>query len=436
MPRLLMRILYTLVMYLLTPVILYRLAIRGLRAPAYFARWRERFGFFPAPPMENSIWVHAVSVGEFNAAIPLVRALMKRFPESPFVITTVTPTGSDRVVQVFGDEVFHVYLPYDLPAAVRRFLRRVRPALGVVMETEIWPNLFYACASRDIPIVVANARLSEQSLRGYRPVKSLAAMALNCASSVAAQTQTDADRLMALGGRPELIQIAGSLKFDQELSPQLRSAGEQLRDHWGSDRFVWVAASTHEDDEGPVLEAFQELLRHDSEALLILVPRHPERFSRAVSRCRSLGLATSQRTVEELPTREIQCFVADTMGELMMFFAACDVAFVGGSLAPIGGHNVLEPAALAKPVLVGPNTFNFADINEMLVRAGGSIIVQSTPELEQAIVHLAAHREQRLAMGQAAYELVERKRGALGRIMALVEVAIADQPALGKAGST
>ncbi len=416
-----MRTLYNIVMYLLSPVIVYRLAFRGLRAPAYFVRWRERFGWFPSPNFERSIWVHAVSVGEVNAAVPLIRALMKRYPNHPFVVTTVTPTGSDRVLQVFGDEVFHVYLPYDLTASVRRFIKRVRPVLTVVMETEIWPNLFCECRDRGIPVVVANARLSAQSLRGYKPVRALAAMALRAASAVAAQTDTDAARLRRLGGDTVPIEVVGSLKFDTRVEDSILVSGRQLRDQWGEERLVWVAASTHEDDEGPVLDAFSRLLEIEPTALLVLVPRHPERFNKALSSARGQGLRTVQRSVERKASLDTQCFLVDTMGELMDFYAAGDMAFVGGSLASIGGHNVLEPAALGKPVLVGPHTFNFAEITKMLLDCGGAVRVNNGTDLWLNVQALASDAALRARMGSEARQLVLRERGAVDRTMEIVE---------------
>ncbi|MDX1569420.1 MAG: lipid IV(A) 3-deoxy-D-manno-octulosonic acid transferase [Xanthomonadales bacterium] len=418
-----MHLAYTIVMYLLIPVILYRLALRGFRAPAYFRRWPERFGFFPEPGFTSSIWIHAVSMGEVNAAIPLIRALMKRYPEHQFVITTVTPTGSERVESVFGETVFHVYLPYDLPAAVRRFLDRTRPRLAVVMETEIWPNLFCACRDRDIPIVVANARLSERSLRGYRPVQGLAATALNCSTRVGAQTQTDAQRLLRLGGEPAKIEVVGSLKFDLQLAPELPDLGRELRDHWGSDRFAFVAASTHEDDEVPVMKAFERLLETDPRALLVLVPRHPERFPRAAARCRSLGYETALRSEDINASPDTQCFVVDTMGELLRFYAAADVAFVGGSLAYVGGHNVLEPAALGLPVLVGPHTFNFSEITELLLDRGGAERVHDADELATELRLLRQDETRRRRMGDAAFTLVKENRGALQHTLRMIEEA-------------
>lgn len=413
------RILYTLTMYLLTPVILYRLAMRGLRYPEYFERWRERFGFFAKPAFTKSIWVHAVSVGEVNAAVPVIHALMRVYHDHAFVITTVTPTGSRRVRQLFGDRVFHVYLPYDLPASVARFLERVKPALAVVMETEIWPNLFLACAARAIPIVVANARLSERSLKGYGPVRPLARMALRCAHAVAAQSPQDAERLLRLGADPTRLSVVGNVKFDMAVPPGLREEGQRWRAQWGADRPVWIAASTHEGEEPIVLNAHRQVLRAHERALLLIAPRHPERFKPVIHACRQQGLRTAVRSRHEVPDADTQCFVIDTLGELLTFYAACDVAFVAGSFDPIGGHNALEPTALGRPVLIGPHTFNFEDITHSLLAAGAAQRVDHATQLAPAVTALFADGERRQTMAQAGLQVMDQERGAVERIIAI-----------------
>lgn len=416
------RFLYTLIMYLAVPVILYRLTWRGLRYREYFARWRERFGFFEAPKdIADSIWIHAVSVGEVNAAAPLIEALMRTYAGRPFVITTVTPTGSARVEKLFGGRVFHVYLPYDLPASVERFLDRVKPRIAVIMETEIWPNLYLCCAQRDIPIVIANARLSERSLKGYGPVRPLARAAVRCARYVAAQSQQDAERLLALGADPAKMSVIGNVKFDMPVPRGLDGAGAEHRDRWGPTRPAWIAASTHEGEELPVIEAHTRVLKRFPDALLLLAPRHPERFRPAVQLCRQYGFRTRVRSEDQSAERDTECFVVDTLGELLMFYAAADVAFVAGSLEAIGGHNVLEPAALERPVIVGPHTFNFAEITASLVDARAAVRVQNAVELGDSVVRLFAEPERRQRMGAAALAIVERERGAVPRVLAIVE---------------
>lgn len=419
--RALMRGLYTATMYLLTPVILYRLAARGLRLRGYYRRWFERFGIFPDPGLKDSIWVHAVSVGEVNAATPLIEALRARYPDSPFVLTTVTPTGSERALRLWQGSLTHVYLPYDLPAAVRRFLDRARPRLAVIMETEIWPNLFLTCQQRGIPIVVANARLSERSLRGYGPVRPLARMAIRAATWVAAQSQPDAERLLDLGARPERLSIAGNLKYDMRVPEELSAQGAAFRAAWGAQRPVWIAASTHEGEEQAVIEAHSLLMRRFPDALLVVAPRHPERFRPMIQLCRAYGFATATRSEDRLPGPHAQCFVVDTLGELLAFFAAADVAFVAGSLEPIGGHNVLEPAALGLPVVVGPHTFNFTEVTDQMLAEEAALRVADAESLATALQRLMANESQRRAMGAAARHLFERERGAVERTLAIID---------------
>jgi 3-deoxy-D-manno-octulosonic-acid transferase len=428
------RLLYTLMMYLVTPIILWRLTARGIRYPEYFGRWRERFGFFPKPGFHGSIWIHAVSVGEVNAAVPLIEALMRRYVGKPFVITTVTPTGSERVQRLFGDRVFHVYLPYDLPASVQRFLDRVQPELALVMETEIWPNLFIACRERGIPIIVANARLSQRSLDGYGPVRPLARRAILAATHVAAQSRQDAERLLKLGADPARLSVAGNVKFDVPIPKGLEQGATLLRDYWGARRPVWVAASTHEAEELPVIEAHTRVLTRFPDALLLIAPRHPERFRAAAQLCRSYGFRTAVRSEDSVANQDTQCFVIDTLGELMTFYAACDVAFVAGSLDTIGGHNVLEPAALGKPVLVGPHTFNFAEISAEMLAHGAAQRIHDSNELGEAVVRLLTQVAERERMGAAALAVVQRERGTVERVMQIVE-RVMSEPGLAAGGA-
>jgi len=423
------RFFYTLTLYLLTPLVLYRLAARGIKYHGYFARWRERFGFFPDPGIEGSIWIHAVSLGEVNAAVPLIEALMRRYRDSPFVITTVTPTGSARVLQLFGDRVFHVYLPYDLTTAVRRFLDRVRPRLAVIMETEIWPNLFFTCSDRNISIVVANARLSEKSLRGYWPIQPLVRRAIRCASFIAAQSQSDGERLHSLGAPTERLAVVGNLKFDMSVPDDIVRHGRDFRAAAGADRPVWIAASTHEGEELVVLKAHAEVLRRFPDALLLIAPRHPERFKALATSCRAFGFRTATRSEDGHADRHKQCFVIDSMGELLGFYAAADVAFVGGSLVPVGGHNLLEPAALARPVIVGPHTFNFAEVTEGLIKSGAVMRIPDADALGPAVVRLLSRDIERRTMGEAAHRVMERERGAVERTMSIVEKVIEETSA-------
>jgi 3-deoxy-D-manno-octulosonic-acid transferase len=414
-----LRLLYTAAVYLATPVILGRLVARGLHYRGYFRRWRERFGLFPDPGLRDAIWVHAVSVGEVNAAAPLIESLMHRYAPRTLVVTTVTPTGSERVRKLFGERVFHVYLPYDLPPAVRRFLDRIRPALAVVMETEIWPNLFHQCGRRGIPVAVVNARLSERSLRGYRPIRPLVRRTLGNVALIAAQSPADADRYLALGARAESVQVSGNLKFDTPLPKGAREVGAALRERWGPARPVWIAASTHEGEELAAFEAHLAVLARMPDALLLIAARHPERFHAVEQTARSLGFAVATHGGGDA-SPETQCLVIDAMGVLMRYFAAADLAFVGGSLVPIGGHNVLEPAALSKPVVVGRYTFNFEEITHGLIEAGGARRVASTHELGTTVLELLRHPAALTEMGAIAHAVCARERGALRRTMVML----------------
>jgi 3-deoxy-D-manno-octulosonic-acid transferase len=423
----LLRLFYTALMYLATPVIMWRLIVRGIRSHAYFRRWKERFGRFPAPDFQSSIWVHAVSVGEVNAALPLIEALMVNFPDERIVVTTTTPTGSERVQKSLGDRVFHVYLPYDLPGPIRRFLDRTRPRIAVVMETEIWPNLYFRLKKQRVPIVIANARLSDRSLRGYKPVLPLVRAALSAVSWVAAQSAADGERFLQLGARPDTLSVVGNIKYDLHLPEGLADMGAQLRQVWGAARPVWMAASTHEAEEAQVLDAHARVLGRFPDALLLIAPRHPERFRAVFQLCRSYGFRTRCRSEDGLAEVQTQCFVVDTLGELLRFYSACDVAFVAGSLDSIGGHNVLEAAAQGKPVVVGPHTFNFAEVTDRLIEAGAAQRVSSGVELGAAVAKIMAQTERAASMGAAGIEAVERERGAVERIIAGVLLLLAPQ---------
>ncbi|WP_241668997.1 lipid IV(A) 3-deoxy-D-manno-octulosonic acid transferase [Rhodanobacter glycinis] len=408
-------------MFLVTPLLVLRLLARGVRSRPYHRRWPERFGFFDAPGFSGSLWVHAVSVGEVNAAEPMIKALRRDYPNAPLVITTVTPTGTARVHQLFGDSVFHVYLPYDLPYSVGRFLKKIRPRLALIVETEIWPNLYFACRRRGIPLMIVNARLSERSLRGYKPLRALLRSALRCVSLIAAQSRTDAARYRLLGADPQQIVVIGNMKFDMPIPQGAVADGAAMREHWGPRRPVWMAASTHEGEELAVLEAHLQVLKRLPDALLLLAPRHPERFRLVEHAVRSLGFAVATRSIDRVPSPAHQVFVIDAMGQLMPFFAASDVAFVGGSLVPIGGHNVLEPAALSVPVLVGPHTFNFEEITASLIHQGGAARVAGVDRLGPEMLQLLLDVARRERMGQAAQQVFERERGAVQRIMQLID---------------
>jgi 3-deoxy-D-manno-octulosonic-acid transferase len=424
------RPIYTLLLYLIAPFVFLRLAWRSIRAPEYRRRWGERLGKSTTSPLADSIWLHAVSVGEVQAAVPLVRALIQAYPNRPLVITTTTPTGSQRVRDVFGDQVFHVYIPYDLPFAVSRFLRSISPSIAIIMETELWPNLFHGCRARGVPVVVANARLSEKSMAGYRRVARLARETLADVTIVAAQGRSDGERFRTLGAAPDALRITGSIKFDIKLAASLREEAEVLRRQLGSERPVWIAASTHEGEDEQVLEAFDRVRNAMPDCLLVLVPRHPERFARVAAMCRRHGFPTVLRSEKEFPEASTRVYLGDTLGDLPLLYAASDVAFVGGSLVPLGGHNVLEPAALGLPVITGPHTFNFDEIVGMLLDVKGAQQVKDADQLAACVELFLRDANTRHLAGENGRKLVEDNRGALERLLVIVNELLGDQKAI------
>lgn len=418
----LVRFVYTVLHLLAMPLILVRLVWRARLNRDYLDCLHQRFGF-GAPDLRARapIWIHAVSVGEAQAAVPVARALAERYPQHPLLFTTTTPTGRDRVRQTLGGTVAHRYVPYDLPWLVGRFLDRVRPRAVIVMETELWPNLFAACAARRIPLVLANVRLSERSARGYRHVGALSAGMLACVNAIAAQSEADAARMLALGADPGAVQVTGSIKFDLHLPASLREQAQVLRREFGTERSVFIAASTHEGEDVQVLDAFARILHAIPRCLLVLVPRHPERFAATAALSRKRGYATATRSRPPRRYDDVDVFVGDSMGELPLFYAASDVAFVGGSLVPTGGHNMLEPAALGLPVLFGPHVFNFSEISRMLLDVGAAWQVADARALGERALALLEDANLRHNVGDRGRQFVERNRGALERLMTIID---------------
>lgn len=432
-----LRSVYTALLYAVTPLALAATAMRGWRDPAYRDRLPERLGFtqaFASPAtgaatLERPLWIHAVSVGEVQAAAVLVRVLLKKYPQRPLLITTATPTGAQRVRALFGDTVRHAYLPYDLPGAVRRFLDRVRPSLAVVMEREIWPNLFRECERRRIPVLLASARISERSAARHQKFASLFRDALATNVTVAAQTAQDAERYRVIGARR--VEVAGNVKFDLEAPQSARQAGEALRAGQFANRLVWVAGSTHEGEEDQLVAAQRLVTAQRPDALLVMVPRHPNRFDAVRSWLQSKEINFVSRSRDEAVTPTTSVLLVDTLGELMTFYAAADIAFVGGSLiATVGGHNLLEPAVLERPILVGPHNFNAPDIAQSMLERGAARQVASPEQLATAILDLAAKPSLRAEMGARASAIVAENRGALERVLRLIDPLL--QASMGK----
>ncbi len=415
-----MRKIYTLLMYLALPLVLLFLAWRGLKDRDYARRWAQRFGRFPRPARTGGIVIHAASFGEVNAAAPLVSALLQRMPELPLTVTTFTPTGSRRVRALFGERVQHVYAPLDLPGGVRRFFQRQQPRLLIVMETEIWPNLYAEAARLGVPIMLSNARLSEKSMRGYRRAEALVRDTLSRVAWIGAQSDDDAGRLILCGAQVGRTETAGNLKFDLPVPLTLAGEGLALRMQWGDHRPVLTAGSTRPGDEEVILPAFREILKSRPDALLILVPRHPERFEEAARKARAAGFKVALRSHSETCAEDTECFVIDTMGELMRYYACADVTFVGGTFAPVGGHNLLEPAALGKPVLFGPHIGNTEDAARKLVESGGGLKLESGEQLTAAVLHLFGEAKAQKQAGEAAQQVVTEGRGALEKNLSIV----------------
>lgn len=419
-----MRLFYTILFYLALPFILLRLWVRSRKLPAYRQRVSERFGMH-LPSLEHCIWVHAVSVGETIAAIPLIKKLKADYPGIPLLVTNMTPTGAARVKAAFGDTVIQVYIPYDIPLAVNRFLERLKPKIAIIMETELWPNLFFSCHQRKIPIVIVNARLSEKSARGYRAVLPMTRQLFTWITHLNAQSKADADRFQALGLSNDKITVTGNIKFDLDIPADLEEKRLALQQQLGQNRLVWIAASTHAGEEELILQAAKKIKAAYPNALLILVPRHPDRFDAVFELIKQQQLKAIRRSSGLTCDATIDVYLGDTMGELLSMYSAADVAFVGGSFANIGGHNLLEPAAFKKPILSGPVLFNFSEISQLLLAADGLKIVHNPDELAAAVCQWFVDNALSKRMGQNAFQVVTENRGALLRQVAIIERYIA-----------
>lgn len=420
-----MRFLYNLLTYLLfIPYAGYWL-VRSMANRAYLDRIGQRFGFgFPAS--EGCIWIHAVSVGEVQAAAPLVRALIKRFPNRDLLITTVTPTGADRVRALFGDSVLHSFIPFEFPHAISNFFRTVNARAALIMETEIWPNLYRGCGTRRVPLILVSARISPKSVPGYHRLLPIIRETLSHGIIIAAQSELDAERFLELGANPSRTCVMGNIKFDIEPDEETPALGRKLRAALFGERPVWIAASTHEGEETLVLDVHEALLKRHPDLLLLLVPRHPERFPAVRDLLDRRGFNTIARTEGRPAAADTNVFFGDTMGEVPLFYAASDVAFVAGSLMPIGGHNLLEPAAEGVPIITGPHNFNAQDIADLFVTLGACRRVSGPAELIETVSELLSNPEEAQRVGRAGKALLENNRGALERLLVLLEPLLGD----------
>ncbi len=429
-----MRFVYIVIAYLLAPVLCAIMLWRGLRDRSYWRDFSQRFGFGPllATP---GIWVHAVSVGEVQAAAPLVQALRTRHPATPIVLTTVTPTGAARARAFFKQTVEVRFMPYDLPGSVRRFFDRVRPRLAIVFETELWPNLYHECGRRRVPLVLASARISPRSVGRYRWLVSLFRETLSHGVVIAAQGAGDAERFESIGASPDRTHVIGNVKFDFTAPAETAARGRAIRARHAASRPVWVAGSTHEREEAILLEAHRLLRATVPDALLIMVPRHPNRFADVAEWLTRNGVWFARRSHDVPCAADTEVLLVDTLGELLDFYAAGDVAFVGGSLVPVGGHNLLEPAVLGRPILTGPYNFNGEDIARLLIERGAARVVTDARDLAEALASLLASPGERERIGGIGRAAVEENRGALARLLELIEPLLAGPTAAAAASA-
>ena len=411
------RLLYSLLLYLAAPLLLLRLLWRGRRQRGYLRHIPERFGFYADAGRHRYLWLHAVSVGETRAVEPLVRALQAQYPQHRILLTHMTPTGRETGIGLFGDSVTRCYLPYDYPGATRRFLEHFRPEAGLLIETEVWPNLIAAAVSSGIPLHLINARLSERSLRGYRKVGALACDALRGFSLIAAQTEADAERLQSL--KAARVVVTGNLKFDVDPPVQQVAAGVELKQTLGG-RPALLAASTREGEEELLLDSV--LHTGLSGALLIIVPRHPQRFDAVAAMVAERGFSMQRRSEGGVIDAATDVLLGDTMGEMFMYYAACDVVLMGGSFLSYGAHSLIEPCTVGKPVIIGPSTYNFAEATDAAVASGAALRVEDVGQALTEALLLAGDAARCQRMGEAGLEFTAAHRGAVGRVLELIRL--------------
>ena len=421
-----MRYFYTIIIYFLLPFILLRLLLVCLKYSSYRKKWYERFGFINwNKSNKRIIWIHAVSVGEVNAARPIVDFLLDYYGQSEqsqiqIIITTVTPTGAKTVEHQFGNHVLHFYLPYDIPYCVKKFIKAIDPCLLITMETEIWPNLYKICNQHSVPILLVNARLSKQSMKGYKLFSGLIASTIKLVDKIAAQTQMDADRFIMLGAENKDVSVVGNLKFDIDIPQSIKEEAEPLRHYFSINRSIWMAASTHEGEEEIILKAHKKVLSIYSNAILILAPRHPDRADKIFTMCKKMGFFTATRTKHESFSDQHNVFLLDTLGELQLYYAASEIAFVGGSLVDVGGQNMLEPAVLNLPLIVGPYTSNFLEVRKLFIESEALCEVSNSLELSKKVIELIGDANLRYNLGERARAVVLANRGSSERTIDII----------------
>lgn len=423
-----MRLLYNVLVYLLLIPFAFYWLIRGITNKTYLDRLPQRFGF-GFPRFRECIWIHAVSVGEVQAAVPLIQTLRERYPGQTLLVTTVTPTGAARVAALFGEHVEHCYIPFEFPNAITSFFTSVNPRAAMIMETEIWPNLYRGCGVRKVPLILVSARISPKSIKGYRRLLPLIRETLSHGIIIAAQSRADADRFLELGASAERTTVTGNIKFDVRLDPSVREQGKTLRADLFANRPAWIAASTHEGEEEQVLDAHRQLLDTHPDLLLLLVPRHPERFASVKELIERRAFQVVTRTQNEACTAATSVFLVNTMGEVPLFYACSDVAFVGGSLVSIGGHNLLEPAAQGLPIVTGPHLYNAQDIADKFIELGACRIVANADTLAKVVSRLLEKPAEAEQIGSAGLTVLETNRGSLERLLVLLAPLLDDKVA-------
>ncbi|EGQ9349973.1 lipid IV(A) 3-deoxy-D-manno-octulosonic acid transferase [Vibrio parahaemolyticus] len=418
----LVRIVYTLLLALASPLLLFGLYKSKPNKPKFGSRWREHFGITPKlKSNDKPIWIHAVSVGESIAATPLIKALKEQNPEQSILVTTTTSTGAEQIAKL-GDLVEHRYMPIDFGFAIKGFLKAVQPKQMLIIETELWPNTLHNVYKAGIPITVVNARLSEKSCHNYAKIQLLFNQLHPCLTQVLCQTDSDAERFERLGVEKKKLSVTGSIKFDIQISEQVKQQGQQLRAQLGNDRPIWIAASTHKGEDELVLDAHRQVLKSHPNALLVLVPRHPERFDDVFTLCQHQGFNTVRRTSTHAVETNTQVYLGDTMGEMLVLIGAADICFMGGSLIgdKVGGHNVLEPTALGLPIINGPSYFNFKEIVDTLISTDALVLLQDSHQLGTTILHLVNSPQQCEQMGSRSNEFMKHNQGALSRTVSLL----------------
>jgi 3-deoxy-D-manno-octulosonic-acid transferase len=412
----LLRLLYTLLLLLVAPFFLYGLYKNKTNKPTFGKRWVEHFGFCPRlkDNKTTSLWIHTVSVGEVIAATPLIQALKKQQPQQTIVVTTTTSTGAAEVKKL-GELVAHRYMPLDFSGAVKRFIKTINPSALLIMETELWPNTLHTVHQHNIPITIINARLSERSYLRYQKFQFIFELLAKNIDQLLCQTEADAQRFIKLGIGREKVAITGSIKFDISITDKVKTAAAQLRSELGEKRPIWIAASTHQGEDQLILKAHKRVLKNVPEALLMIVPRHPERFSTVSALSQENGFNTVSRTSQQRITESTSVYIADTMGEMLTLMGAADICFMGGSLLgeKVGGHNLLEPAALAKPCLTGPSFYNFQLITEQLIESGGCLVCPTESDIADNVLKLFADKTTMQEMGALALAIVNKNKGAL-----------------------